>query len=212
MARTNRFKVEFHGPHGINSRGIRCTNVTLPGRSIQTENYKTQFSGPPRAHPSFVDYGGNVQLTFMLDSTFEDHEKISMWNHEVYDEAWGFRYPVSSKNSIVDGWSEIELEASGISRYLEGYEGQVIITQLDKQDWPIYEVVLHEAWPSAFSEISLDSTSDSGIQTFNCTFQYRTWTSEYKNSGSGLLGGLFKKVSRKIGSDITSKIEGKIFK
>ena len=100
----------------------------------------------------------------------------------------------------------------GGSRLLHGYTGQVRITQLDRRDWPIYEVVLHEAWPSTLSQITLDAGAGSNIQTFTCTFQYRTWTSEYKNSPSGLLGGLFKKVSRKIGTDIESEIEGQIFK
>ena len=95
---------------------------------------------------------------------------------------------------------------------MEGYTGQVRITQLDRRDWPIYEVVLHEAWPSSFSPIPLDSSGGPGIQTFNCTFQYRTWTSSYENSPSGLLGGLFRKVSRKLGTDIESEIEGKIFR
>ena len=204
MARTNRFKVELHGPVieppavegeveasptnlGINSRGIRCTNVSLPGRTVSTENYKMHFSGPPRAHPSFVDYGGSVDLTFMLDTTYEDHQLISLWNSHIYDEVWGFRYP-------------------------KEYARTVKIIQLDRRDWPIYEVDLQEAWPSAIAAIPLDSSQTNTIQTFTCTFQYRTWTSKYKNSPSGLLGGLFKKVERKIGSKIESEIEGQIFK
>lgn len=186
MARTNRFKVEIHGPMGIRMRGIRCTGVSIPGRTISTNTHTINQAGPPREHPSSVDYGGKVDLTFMLDTTFEDHQKIAMWNSYIYDEAWGFRYP-------------------------EEYWGTVKITQFDRQDWPIYEVELLEAWPSSFGELTYDSAGEGAIQTFSCTIQYRTWLSSYENSPSGLLGGLFKKVSRKLGTKVKSKIEGKIF-
>ena len=186
MARDNRFKVELHGPQGIRMRGIRCTTVSIPGRTISTNTYTINQAGPPRELASNVDYGGSIDLTFMLDTTFEDHQKIAMWNSYIYDEAWGFRYP-------------------------EEYWGTVKITQFDRQDWPIYEVELLEAWPSAFGELAYDSASDGAIQIFTCTIQYRTWVSSYENSPSGLLGGLFKKVSRKLGTKIKSKIEGKIF-
>ena len=186
MARTNRFKIELHGPKGIRMRGIRCTGVSIPGRTISTNTHTINQAGPPREHPSSVDYGGKVDLTFMLDTTFEDHQKIALWNSYIYDEAWGFRYP-------------------------EEYWGTVKITQFDRQDWPIYEVELLEAWPSAFGELAYDSAAEGAIQTFTCTIQYRTWVSSYENSPSGLLGGLFKKVSRKLGTKIKSKIEGKIF-
>ena len=186
MARTNRFKIELHGPMGIRMRGIRCTGVSIPGRTISTNTHTINQAGPPREHPSSVDYGGKVDLTFMLDTTFEDHQKIAMWNSYIYDEAWGFRYP-------------------------EEYWGTVKITQFDRQDWPIYEVELLEAWPSSFGELTYDSAGEGAIQTFTCTIQYRTWVSSYENSPSGLLGGLFKKVSRKLGTKIKSKIEGKIF-
>ena len=46
---------------------------------------------------------------------------------------------------------------------------------------------------------------------FSCTFAFRTWTSSYENTPSGLLGGLFKKFSRKIKTKASTKIEGKLF-
>ena len=41
MARDNRFKVELHGPAnlGIRMRGIRCTTVSIPGRTIYENIY-----------------------------------------------------------------------------------------------------------------------------------------------------------------------------
>ena len=187
MARTDRFKVEIHGPQGINlNPGMRCTAVSMPGRTISTNRHTVNQAGPPREFPSIVDYGGSVELTFMLDTLFEDHQKIHLWNSYVYDEAWGFRYP-------------------------EEYWGTVKITQFDRQEQPIYEVELLEAWPSAFGSLEYDSGGDGTIQTFDCTIQYRTWISSYENSPSGLLGGLFKKVSRRLKSKVKSKIEDKVF-
>ena len=186
MARTDRYKVEIHGPQGINMRAMRCTAVSIPGKTISTNSYAINQAGPPREFPSNVDYGGFVDLTFMLDTTFEDHQKISLWQNYIYDEAYGFRYP-------------------------EEYWGTVKITQLDRQEYPLYEVELLEAWPSAITPLSFDSAGETGIQSFSCTIQYRTWTSSYENSPSGLLGGLFKKVSRRLGAKVKNRIESEVF-
>ena len=187
MARQDRFSVEIHGPAGIRSRGIRCTNIEMPGKQIITQEFSEYGGGPMRKYPSKVDYGGGaIALTFMMDTTFEDKQKIELWQSYVHDEAFGFQYPE-------DYWGEIKIQQ-------EGRDGN-----------SIYEVVLHEAWPQSIDTQALDSSASSTIQTFSASFVYRTWSSSYENSPSGLLGGLFKKFSRKIKTKASSKIEGKIF-
>ena len=187
MARANRFEIEIHGPKGIRSRGIRCKTVSLPGRQIQTTEHREYPGGPMRQYPIGIDYdSGESSLTFMLDTTYEDKQKIELWQALLYDEAWGYAY-------VEDIWGEIK------------------ITQLGRDTNEIYSVTLHECWPTSIDSEDLDASGEPEIMEFSCTFAFRTWSSSYENTPSGLLGGLFKKFSRKIKTKTSSKIEGKLF-
>ena len=93
----------------------------------------------------------------------------------------------------------------------QSYLGTVVIRQLGRDGFTIYEVQLEDAFPSVLGAVSLDMAS-SAIETFDVTFTYRTWYSSYANApSSSYLGGLFKKHSRRIGSKIRRKIEDKVF-
>ena len=74
----------------------------------------------------------------------------------------------------------------------------------------MYTVELHEAFPTTVGGVTFSAT-EAAIQTFDVTFNYRTWSSAYENSPGGLLGGLFKKFSRKITSKLDKKINDKLF-
>ena len=181
----DRFEVELHGPIGIRSRGIRCTGVTIPAKTISTISNSYVKAGPTSNFADMVDYGGTVDLTFMLDQTFEDRQKIELWQSYIFDEAYNLQYP-----------SE--------------YYGSINIKQLGLDGLPIYDVELHQCFPTILGEVSLDSTS-TDIQTLTVTFAFRSWSSSYENSPTGLLGGLFKKFSRKITSKLNKKISDKLF-
>ena len=49
------------------------------------------------------------------------------------------------------------------------------------------------------------------IRLDNGEFKFRTWSSSFENSPSGLLGGLFKKKMRKLRSKADRKINDKLF-
>ena len=185
MSRTNKFEVEIHGPGGLNSRGIRCTDVTMPGIKINTKQHKVLSSGPNNHYITDVGYGETVELKFMLDNTFEDRQLMEQWQHMMYDEVWNLSYP-------------------------EEYHGSVIITQLANDGIPNYKVELHKAFPESIGQMSYTS-GEGSIQTFTVGFKFRTWSTSYENSPSGLLGGLFNKFSRKLQSRVTKKIEGTLF-
>jgi hypothetical protein len=84
------------------------------------------------------------------------------------------------------------------------------INQLDRNEAPIYSVELHEVWPQGMVAQELNMTS-SAFQTFTVNFNYRTWSSQFENVPSGILGGLFNKAKRKVGSRIRSKLEDIVF-
>ena len=71
MARSDKFEVEIFGPAGIRSRGIRCTDVSIPAKSIGTVSHSYLSAGPVSTYADSVDYGASVNLTFMLDHTYE---------------------------------------------------------------------------------------------------------------------------------------------
>ena len=187
MVRQNKYEVAIRAPKlNLNSRGMRCTNIVLPGKQIVFAETTEYGGGPMRKHPNKVDYGGGiVNMTFMCDHTFEDKQQIELWQSFIYDDGYGYQYP-------------------------DDYTGEVTITQFGQDNLPVYEVTLHDCWPQNLSEQSLDSAS-SEIQTFSCGMAFRTWSSSFENSPSGLLGGLFKKYKRKFTSKVNRKVDEELF-
>ena len=168
---------------GLSIRGIRCTNITLPGRSFITTPHTEYAGGPKTNRIQGIDYeGGQVQMTFMCDETFDDKNKIELWQQMIYDDA--FQYS-----------------------YYEDYIGHMEIIQQARNKQPIYTVKLHEAFPMNIQAQNLDATAGAALQTFTCTFAYRTWSSNFTNDSGGLLGGLFNKVSGKINTKIDEKLD-----
>ena len=186
MTRTNRYEVAIHGPSGIRSRGMRCTNITMPGKQVVFAETTEYGGGPMTKHANKVDYGGGlVTMTFMCDHTFEDKQKMELWQSMIYDEGYGLQYP-------------------------DNYTGSVRITQMGMDDLPVYEVELHDAWPQNIQEQTLDSTTGD-IQSFTAGIAFRSWSSSFENSPGGLLGGLFNKYKRKLGSRVKRKFNDKLF-
>ncbi len=168
---------------GISIRGIRCTNITLPGRSFITTPHTEYAGGPKTNRIQGIDYeGGQLQMTFMCDETFDDKNKIELWQQMIYDDA--FQYS-----------------------YYNDYIGHIEIVQQARNKQPIYSVKLYEAFPMNIQAQNLDATGGAAVQSFTCTFAYRTWSSNFKNGSGGLLGGLFNKVSGKINTKIDEKLD-----
>jgi len=186
MVRQNKFEVEIFGPAGIRSRGLRCTNINIPGKQIVFAEMSEYGGGPMRKHPNKVDYGGGVvTMQFMCDHTFEDKQTFELWQQYIHDEAYGFQYQ-------------------------DDYTGTVKIRQMGQDNLAVYEVELHEAFPQNIQEQTLDASA-SDIQTFTVSVAFRSWSSSFENSPAGLLGGLFNKFKRKIKSKVKTKVEDKLF-
>ena len=186
MARTNHFNVNIFGPVGISAglsiRGIRCTNISLPGRSFITTPYEDYAGAPKSNRITGIDYeGGIIQMTFICDSSFEDKQKLELWQQYIFDDDYFYKY-------------------------YDEYVGSVTIVQEGVDGQPIYDVTLHDAFPQALQAQTLDASTNS-VQSFTCSFAYRTWTSSFENSPSGILGGLFKKFTRKLSSKIDKKFD-----
>ena len=93
MSRTNNFEVEIHGPNDLRSRGMRCTQITMPAKTIGTKQHKVLGSGPNKHYLTDVQYGDEISLTFMLDNTFEDRQIMERWQSLMYDQVYNLSYP-----------------------------------------------------------------------------------------------------------------------
>tara|TARA_B100000287_G_scaffold401917_1_gene422394 strand:+ start:132 stop:794 length:663 start_codon:yes stop_codon:yes gene_type:complete len=187
MARPNNFNVHISGPAGmpdgsLSSRGIRCTNIVMPGRSFVTTPHSEYHGGPKVNRIGGIEYdGGLVQMTFICDTTYEDKQKLELWQQYIFDDAYYYRY-------------------------YDSYVGKVEIEQLASDGTVIYAVELQEAYPQAIAAQTLDASS-TAVQTFTCTFAFRRWSTAFENTPTGILGSLFKKYSRKLNSRVDRKLD-----
>tara|TARA_Y100001963_G_C6766667_1_gene442662 strand:+ start:568 stop:1182 length:615 start_codon:yes stop_codon:yes gene_type:complete len=191
VARQNRFEVDIFCPAiQLRMRSMRCQKATMPGKTLELSSFNKIPGGYADHVVKGIKYDENVILSFLLDDTFEDRQKIELWQQYIYNEDYSIRYPKEGA---------------------KGYVGTVIIRQLDTGGNTIYEVELTDAFPTVLGALTLDMAS-SAVQTFDVTFTYRTWYSSYSNTPSdSILGGLFKKHSRRIGTKIRRKVEDKLF-
>lgn len=194
-ARTNRFEVDFHCPQlGLDWEGLRVESCSLPGRQLET----SQFSeyGPIRNLPFQTAYdGGQVDFTFLCDSSFADRFLIEAWMDEIISgdastTTEGDTEDGPSNNIVAEG-----NRAKATFSYYNNYIGEVYITQLRHNGKHALRYRLFEAYPVAFAPMELNSTSTDDIMKFTCTFAFRTFTTEYVPDPSA--GGLLNK-GRKI--------------
>ena len=175
-ARTNRFAVNLRCPTlEISLDAIRCINATLPGRLIETS--EASEYGPPRKMPYGVSMdNGEASFTFLCDSSFADRFLIESWQGFIFG---------------LDDLSNPEFVNQPTFSYYNEYIGEVEIQQLTNDDKDALVYKLHDAYPVSFSaqELSYETTDD--IMRFECTFAFRTFTTEYRNpiSLSGLNRG-----------------------
>jgi hypothetical protein len=170
------------GTSNFSMRGLRCTNITLPGKSFITTPHTTYAGGPKSNRIQGVDYeGGLLSMTFLCDHAFEDKERIELWQSFIHDNAFFYQY-------------------------YDDYVGRVQIQQNGQDGLPVYAVELHEAWPQAIQAQTLDAASGE-IQKLTVSFAYRNWTSSFNRTPSGLLDGFLNKHLRKIDTKISRKLD-----
>lgn len=172
-ARANRYAVDLRCDKlGIQMEAIRCVNATLPGKQLETSEVSEY--GPARKMPYGVTMdGGEASFTFLCDSSFTDRFLIETWQSFIY-----------GQDDLND---ESFLQLPQFS-YYQDYVGQVEIVTLTQQDKKSLVYKLHEAYPISFSaqELSYEQTDE--LLRFECTFAFRSFTTEYRNPNS--LSGL----------------------
>lgn len=193
-ARPNRFEVKFLCPSiGLNWEGLRVETCSLPGRQLET----SQFSeyGPIRNLPFQTAYdGGQVDFTFLCDSSFADRFLIEAWMDEIVSGGASTLAGVKGDGSgnALDAFGN---RAKPTYSYYNNYVGEVYITQLRHNGKGALQYRLFEAYPVAFAPMELNSGTRDDIMRFTCTIAFRTFSTEYVEDPSA--GGLINK-GRKI--------------
>lgn len=124
---------------------ILCESCTLPGRQIMTADYQLLQHSQKRPN-SFLNE--DVTFTFILTNDYY-------------------------MKKIFDKWSEQIMSFTNFrANYPEDYVTDVSIVQLNKENLPIYKIVLNNAYPITFDTISLDNNAENTIQKFSVTMTY----------------------------------------
>jgi len=131
--------------------GILCESCSLPGRQIMTMDYQAHD------HSQKIPYGffnEDVTFTFLL-------------THDYY------------VKKMFDKWSELVLNSQSYTvKYTNEYTTDVVIQQLNRDNLPVYGIVLQNAYPISFSSINLDNSAENSIQKFSVTMTFQNFKVE----------------------------------
>ena len=187
-ARPNRYKIGINCPKlGIKFDGIRAISASLPGRSLEVQEFSEY--GPTRKMPFNVNNGGGqISLSFLCDSTFLDRFLIEAWQSFIFAPS-GSDVPPPYVSSTHDGTSVNPLFA-----YYYDYVGEMTIAQLSLNGDSQLEYKMHEVYPLSFEAQELSYESTDQIMKFECAFAYRTFETTYTkpSEGGGFLNGINK--------------------
>jgi len=158
IAYSNRFEVEIQPPliiGGLNpsmsrSLTLRCNSVSVPGRSLTTQNYR--FYGPQRQMPYEPLYSGDLALTYILSSDLRERAFFENWLNNICN-------PNNYKFSFYDQ-----------------YVTSIMVKVLDKTDSVVYTAVVEEAYPKQLGELMMGYEKDNEMITQDITFAYRKYT------------------------------------
>lgn len=132
---------------------VSCESVSLPGRNIATSDITIQ--GPVWNMPYALTYAEDLDVTFKLSKDF--------FERKVFED-WQTNFIISDKTYRL--------------KYLEQYATEIEVTQYDYQDFPIYKIVLEDAWPKTISAIELGDDRADEYSRQSVAFAYRKWRSE----------------------------------
>lgn len=169
IAYVNRFEVEIFPPSGIasgltpflsKSLTLRCNSVSIPGRSLTTQNYR--FYGPQRQMPYEPLYSGDLAISYILSSDLRERVFFENWLNGICD-------PQNYKFSF----------------YYE-YATTMQIRMLDKTDTVVYTAVVEEVYPKQIGEIMMGYEKDNEMATQDITLAYRKYTPLFSSNSAVL--------------------------
>lgn len=124
---------------------VLCETTGIPG--IDLGAVETPYGIKRRKMPNTFDQQ-DITFTFHLTNDYFSRNFLDSW-----------------MNSIVN-----KLDAT--FNYKNTYATDIVIQQLDSNNWPVAGVKLYNAYPVNVQEISLSNMNDNSVATISATFTY----------------------------------------
>jgi hypothetical protein len=152
----NRFEVVINTPMVFNTRPtstksltLRCNSVSVPGRSLTTQNYR--FYGPQRQFPIEPLYSGDLSLSYILSNDLKERVFFEEWLNFVCN-------PNNYKFSFYDN-----------------YTTNITVNILNKTDEVVYSAIVEEVYPKQLGDLAMGYERDEFL-TQDITLAYRKYT------------------------------------
>lgn len=149
LAAPNRFNVIMRPPVDMqidtHEFTILCENASFPGKQITTADYGLlrQSEKIPTGYMN-----EDVVFTFLLTNHYDMKAIFESWLEKIVNFE---RYRVAYKND---------------------YTVDVTIEQLDRENEPVYTVVLKEAFPTTISAIGFDNAAENAVQKLTVSMAF----------------------------------------
>jgi|SaaInlV_135m_DNA_1039713.scaffolds.fasta_scaffold00072_64 rRNA processing protein Gar1 len=157
IARANYFAITFSGPASVQpdtvSVNALCESVTLPGRSISTNEF-APVGGQIKRPYTFIN--DDVTLTFYVTNDFYIYRIFEKWMKHVVN------------------------DVSGFVGYRDQYAMPMTISQLDLNNNEIHQVMLHKAFPISMAITPL-SVSDGALSKLTIVMTFDNFTTKGSN-------------------------------
>ena len=165
VAQPNRYRVQFGGvgPNaalqkaGVSIRSLEnltmmCESIQMPGQNVRSVEDPMRF-GPVREQAQGVTYG-SVNARFICSSDLREKVFFEEWQGMIFnDKSWEVRF------------------------YKE-YEGDILITQLNRKEMPTYKIKLYEAFPKIITQQELGWNMNDNYQTLSVELMFHNWKRE----------------------------------
>ncbi len=159
-ARTNQFRVTITPPSGIDigldvrrtsflCKASKTPEITLGEIELAYRGRKIYMAGDR-------DAAGEWTTTFYMDTDYMIRTAIEKWSNGINDFA----------------------DNTGVSSQSE-YATDLNVDHLDRDGTVIKSYIFKNSWPKSIGEVTLDSSEDSTIAEFECTWRYQ----HYEASG-----------------------------
>ena len=157
LARANLFEVTISPPAGLSGFAddprivsMLCDSTSLPSQKILTKRHT--IYGETEVRPYSVDYGGILNLTFLLDADMNVRDFFDAWLDLV-----------------------VNRQSNNVS-YQSKYIGGLRVAQLkSKEHAESYAAEFTEAFPIAVNLLPVDNNQSNIVHRMDVTFEYRKW-------------------------------------
>jgi len=207
FARTNLYRVLFTPENAARELNLLCTNVSLPGRQILTNERLIGMTNKKVAYGFAVP---EVTMTFLTLNDYYSRRFFEEWQSRVVNTR---DYTVGYYKEYVSDVTIQQLKSGGniASLLVSGNFPKVFkvldaLTEMNAEDEVVYGSTLIEAFPTSLTKIALSNDQD-GLVSFSVAFSFKDWTSNFTGYKNDYYDNYENSVLKK-GFDIYKALKG----